>query len=204
MPFAVGFILFFYLDIFISLRFVAIGMMPMAYLITAVALFVSIILFRSNPVVFDPPERRLNWIWILSLFFISIIEFLSNMPMQLAQILSMEEIVFSRIIDQAFFGISILLLVFTLLESHKTIYYRWQVFSAFSCFIQALLPVTVWRIMPVKVYCFYGLMINLIGSRSCQAQILNMNPLEEKYRIWVKDASMTLFYPWFKKILIGQ
>jgi hypothetical protein len=50
-----------------------------------------------------------------------------------------------------------LLLVFTLIKRHKTIYYRWQVFSAFSCFMQALLPVTVWRIMPVKVYFFYGL-----------------------------------------------
>jgi len=31
-----------------------------------------------------------------------------------------------------------------------------------------------------------------------------MNPLEEKYRVWVKDASITLFYPWFKRILLGQ
>lgn len=60
------------------------------------------------------------------------------------------------------------------------------------------------REIEMFIYCFYSLMISFVGARSCQAQILNMNPLEEKYRIWVKDASMTLFYPWFKKILTGQ
>lgn len=60
------------------------------------------------------------------------------------------------------------------------------------------------REMEMFIYCFYGLMINLIGCRSCQAQILNMNPLEEKYRAWVRDASITLFYPWFKKILLAR
>jgi len=60
------------------------------------------------------------------------------------------------------------------------------------------------REIEMFIYCFYSLMISLIGARSCQAQILNMNPLEEKYRTWVKDASMTLFYPWFKKILVGR
>lgn len=60
------------------------------------------------------------------------------------------------------------------------------------------------REIEMFIYCFYSLMISLVGARSCQAQILNMNPLEEKYRVWVKDASMTLFYPWFKKILTGQ
>jgi|YelNatPaOPRAMG01_1025707.scaffolds.fasta_scaffold32642_2 AcrR family transcriptional regulator len=60
------------------------------------------------------------------------------------------------------------------------------------------------REIEMFIYCFYGLMINLIGCRSCQAQILNMNPLDEKYRAWVKDASITLFYPWFKKILLAQ
>lgn len=60
------------------------------------------------------------------------------------------------------------------------------------------------REIEMFIYCFYSLMISLIGARTCQAQILNMNPLEEKYRAWVKDAGMTLFYPWFKKILVGQ
>ncbi|MFA5321551.1 MAG: TetR/AcrR family transcriptional regulator [Smithella sp.] len=60
------------------------------------------------------------------------------------------------------------------------------------------------REIEMFIYCFYSLMISLVGARSCQAQILNMNPLEEKYRAWVKDSSMTLFYPWFKKILVGQ
>jgi len=60
------------------------------------------------------------------------------------------------------------------------------------------------REIEMFIYCFYSLMISFIGARSCQAQILNMNPLEEKYRTWVKDASMTLFFPWFKKILTGK
>jgi AcrR family transcriptional regulator len=60
------------------------------------------------------------------------------------------------------------------------------------------------REIEMFIYCFYSLMISLVGARSCQAQILNMNPLDKKYRVWVKDASMTLFYPWFKKILTGQ
>ncbi len=60
------------------------------------------------------------------------------------------------------------------------------------------------REIEMFIYCFYSLMISFIGARTCQAQILNMNPLEEKYRAWVKDASMTLFFPWFKKILTGQ
>jgi len=59
------------------------------------------------------------------------------------------------------------------------------------------------REIEMFIYCFYSLMISLIGARSCQAQILNMNPVEEKYRAWVKDASMTLFFPWFKKLLTG-
>ncbi|PKN53687.1 MAG: hypothetical protein CVU55_00765 [Deltaproteobacteria bacterium HGW-Deltaproteobacteria-13] len=60
------------------------------------------------------------------------------------------------------------------------------------------------REIEMFIYCFFSIMISFVGARSCQAQILNMNPLDEKYRAWVKDASMTLFYPWFKKILIGQ
>jgi AcrR family transcriptional regulator len=60
------------------------------------------------------------------------------------------------------------------------------------------------REIEMFIYCYYSLMISLVGARSCQAQILNMNPLEEQYRTWVKDASMTLFFPWFKKILVGR
>ncbi len=157
MPFAAGFIVFFYLNIFISLRFLALGLMPMAYLITAVAFFVSIILIRANPVIFNPAERRLNRIWICCLIFISISEFASNNLMQLSRILSVEVIPLSRILDHAGFGISCILLSFTLTAGRKTVYHRWQVFSAFSIFVQFMLPVTIWRMMPVKVYLFYGL-----------------------------------------------
>jgi TetR/AcrR family transcriptional regulator len=60
------------------------------------------------------------------------------------------------------------------------------------------------REIEMFIYSFYSLMISLIGARSCQAQLLNMNPLEEEYRSWVKDAIMTLFFPWFRKILTGE
>jgi len=157
MLFAVGFILFFYLDILISFRFFSIGMMPMAYLITAVSLFVSVILFRANPAVFNRRERRLNRIWIFFLFFISVFQFLSNMQGKIARLLSMDMLVLDWIISHSAFCFSTLLLVFTLIGKQKSVYFRWQVFSAFSCFMQAVLPVTVWRIMPDKVYYFYGL-----------------------------------------------
>ncbi len=60
------------------------------------------------------------------------------------------------------------------------------------------------REIEMFIYCFYNIMISFIGTRSLQAQALNMNPLEDQYRIWVKDCCMTLFFPWFKKILFGK
>jgi len=60
------------------------------------------------------------------------------------------------------------------------------------------------REIEMFIYCLYNLMVSLIGARSCLAQVLNMNPLDEQYRAWVKDASITLFFPWFKKLIIGE
>lgn len=60
------------------------------------------------------------------------------------------------------------------------------------------------REIEMFIYCFYNIMISFIGARSLQAQALNMDPLEDKYRAWVKDCCMTLFLPWFKKILFGK
>jgi TetR/AcrR family transcriptional regulator len=60
------------------------------------------------------------------------------------------------------------------------------------------------REIEMFIYCFYNIMISFIGTRSLQAQALNMDPLEEKYRAWVKDCCMTIFLPWFKKILFGK
>jgi hypothetical protein len=136
----------------------AIGMMPMAYLITAVALFVSIVLIRANPTVFSHPERRLNRVWILSLIVFAILQFVSNMWGDvLCDILRVKIIIFLGFIDWVLFGVSSILLLFTLFGRQKTIFYRWQIFCALSIFIQALLPVTIWRLMPVNVYTFYGL-----------------------------------------------
>ena len=158
MFFAAGFILFFYLDIFVSFDFGIIGMIPMAYLIAAVTSFVSIVLFRAHRTVFNSRERRLNRIWILSLIVFSIVQFASNIwGIQLLGVFDTNMIKFSRSVDNTLFGISSLLLLFTILWRQKTVYYRWQLFCAFSIFIQAVLPVTVWRLMPTKVYYFYGL-----------------------------------------------
>ncbi len=158
MPFAAGFILFFYLDIFISGQFRSIGMMPIAFLIAAVALFVSIVLIRTNQDVFSRPERRLNRIWILSLIAIAIVQLVYFMwGDTLSEILHIKVIIFSMVFDWIMFGVSSILLLFTFFRRQKTVYCRWQVFCSFSIFIQAVLPVTVWRIMPVTVYCFYGL-----------------------------------------------
>lgn len=57
------------------------------------------------------------------------------------------------------------------------------------------------REIEMFIYCFYSLMISLVGSRSCHAQLLNMDPLGEEYRQWVKDACVTLFLPWFERLL---
>jgi hypothetical protein len=157
MPFAAGFIIFFYLDIFISVNFTAIGMMPMAFLITAVSLFVSIVLIRSNPVIFDHSERRLNRMWIFSLIVFALIKFISNLPLYLAGVFGMDPMLLVSVYEQMIFALSAFLLAVTLLVRHKTVFHRWQVFCAFSIFIQAVLPVTIWRLMPVKVYAFYGL-----------------------------------------------
>lgn len=51
------------------------------------------------------------------------------------------------------------------------------------------------------IYCFYSLTITLIGARSCQAQLLNMDPLGNEYRTWVKDACLTLFLPWLVRLI---
>ena len=59
------------------------------------------------------------------------------------------------------------------------------------------------REIEMFIYSFYSLMVSMIGARSCQAQLLNMDPLEEKYRAWIKDMIVTLFFPWFKNILLG-
>jgi hypothetical protein len=159
MVFAAGFILFFYLDIFISLHFVAIGMMPMAYLITAVALFVSIVLIQANRNLFDRPERRLNRIWIFLLIVFAVIHFIWNLfGGFFADIFQIDLGLFSQLAESVLCGISSILLFLTLIHQFNTVYYRWQVFCAFSIFIQAVLPVTLWRIMPEKVYRYYGLL----------------------------------------------
>lgn len=60
------------------------------------------------------------------------------------------------------------------------------------------------RDIEMFIYCFYSLMVNLIGARSCQAQILNMDPKGEEYRVWIKDASLTLFLPWLERLLLRR
>jgi hypothetical protein len=157
MLFAVGFIVFFYLDIFISLNFIAIGMMPMAFLITAVSLFVSIVLIRSNPVIFDHSERRLNRMWIFLLIVFALVELVTNIRLDFKVIFGMDVRLLDLVYGIIKCALSAVLLVVTLVSRRKTVFNRWQVFCAFSIFIQALLPITVWRLMPELVFRFYGL-----------------------------------------------
>ena len=57
------------------------------------------------------------------------------------------------------------------------------------------------REIEMFIYCFYSQMITHIGARSMHAQLLNMDPEGADYRAWVKEASLTLFLPWLKRLL---
>ena len=57
------------------------------------------------------------------------------------------------------------------------------------------------RDIEMFIYCFYSLMITLLGAKTCQAQLLNMDPNGPEYRAWVKEASLTLFLPWFERLI---
>ena len=48
---------------------------------------------------------------------------------------------------------------------------------------------------------FNSLMINSIGARSCQAQILDMKPESKEYRKWVKKTLLYIFLPRFEELL---
>lgn len=60
------------------------------------------------------------------------------------------------------------------------------------------------REIEMFIYCFYSQMITLIGARSMHAQLLNMDPEGADYRAWVKEASLTLFLPWLKRLLVVE
>lgn len=57
------------------------------------------------------------------------------------------------------------------------------------------------RDIEMFIYCFYSLVISLIGAKACQAQLLNMDPQGAEYRAWVKDACLTLFLPWLERLI---
>lgn len=57
------------------------------------------------------------------------------------------------------------------------------------------------REIEMFIYCFHNLIISLLGTMSCQAQLLNMDPQGNEYRAWVKDASLTLFLPWLERLI---
>jgi AcrR family transcriptional regulator len=58
------------------------------------------------------------------------------------------------------------------------------------------------REIEMFIYCFSSQMITHIGARSMHAQLLNMEPDGADYRAWVKEASLTLFLPWLKRLLV--
>ena len=49
--------------------------------------------------------------------------------------------------------------------------------------------------------CFNNLVINFLGAKSCQAQVLGLDPEGPEYRQWIKDALLTLFAPWLARLI---
>jgi len=49
--------------------------------------------------------------------------------------------------------------------------------------------------------CFNNLVINFLGAKSCQAQVLGLDPESPEYRQWIKEALLTLFAPWLEKLI---
>lgn len=52
--------------------------------------------------------------------------------------------------------------------------------------------------------CFNNLVISLLGAKSCQAQVLGLDPESMEYRQWVKDALLTLFTPWLTRLILPR
>jgi len=55
--------------------------------------------------------------------------------------------------------------------------------------------------MKMFIHCFHNLLISLIGARSCQAQILGLDPDGSDYQTWVKQALLLLFLPWLERLI---
>jgi len=52
--------------------------------------------------------------------------------------------------------------------------------------------------------CFNNLMISFLGAKSCQAQVLGLDPQGPEYRQWIKDALLTLFTPWLARLIFPR
>lgn len=50
------------------------------------------------------------------------------------------------------------------------------------------------------VHCFQNLLISLLGGRSRQAKVLNMDPESAEYRAWVKNTLLAIFTTWLEKL----
>lgn len=49
------------------------------------------------------------------------------------------------------------------------------------------------------IHCFNNLIITLLGAKSCQAQVMGLEPESSEYKKWIKDAMMMLFLPVLEK-----
>lgn len=49
------------------------------------------------------------------------------------------------------------------------------------------------------IHCFNSLVISFMGAKTCQAQLLNLDPNGPEYRKYIKDALYALFLPWLEK-----
>jgi len=49
------------------------------------------------------------------------------------------------------------------------------------------------------IHCFNNLVIALLGAKSCQAQVMGLEPDSHEYKKWIKDAITMLFLPALEK-----
>ncbi len=54
------------------------------------------------------------------------------------------------------------------------------------------------------IHCFNNLLFILMGAKSCQAQVLKLDPESEEYRQWVKNALLALFLPLLEKLIFPE
>jgi TetR/AcrR family transcriptional regulator len=52
------------------------------------------------------------------------------------------------------------------------------------------------------ILCFHSLVISFVGARSCQAQVLGMDPESRDYLEWIKEALLVIFLPQLERMML--